>query len=95
MIINNKINFGADEENYNHKRESEVFMPSIPLKKGKYSDTGYRFRRNHYEIDKHWLGNSVEEKLFYDTFHFNTDVFDNSNPDDTTIAELFFRQDGN
>ena len=36
-------------------KESEKWLPGIPLKHGYYSDTGYRFRRNYFQHVDSWL----------------------------------------
>ena len=68
-------------------------MPSIPLKEGKFSDTGYRFQKNSLSRDDDWLPFSVSvHNDFYDLLHWNTDVFDVGKDEVTNkIAELYFR----
>ena len=52
-MLNRKIDFG-DYGNY-AVRESEVYLPSIPIAGTLYSDTGYRFRRNYFDRNDNWL----------------------------------------
>jgi hypothetical protein len=52
-MLNRKIDFG-DYGNY-AVRESEVYLPSIPIAGTSYSDTGYRFRRNYFDRNDNWL----------------------------------------
>ena len=66
-------------------------MPSIPLKSGKLSDTGYRFRKNKFDRNDEWfpfIGLSVE--TFYDLVFFNSDTVDVPK-DNALIATMFFR----
>ena len=68
-------------------------MPSIPLKAGKYSDTGYRFRKNVFQRNRSWysvIDDQDLETVFYDLQHYNTDTFD-VDPDFQFIARMYFR----
>jgi hypothetical protein len=42
------INTKIDLKNYGLKpvRQNEIYLPSIPLARGKYTDARYRLRRN-------------------------------------------------
>ena len=57
----------------------------------KFSDTGYRFRKNTFSrIDKWWPFAPATEEGFYDTVYYNTDTFDVS-VEHKVIAKMFFR----
>ena len=48
-VIQYKIDFkliGADT----YTRQNEIWLDSIPMENGKYSDVGYRFRKNFFEF---------------------------------------------
>jgi len=91
-VLNDKIDFNK----YKHDeviRQSEHWFPSIGLKKGVLNDTGYRFRKNVFNRDESWHFFRGEHSMsFYDVKHFNTDPLDVS-PDETTLAEMYFRID--
>ena len=71
--VENKIDF-ADEDK--HLRSVEKWLPSIPLGPNTFSDTGYRFRRNLFELNDKWTPGSMSSDLeFFDVTHYNTDVF--------------------
>ena len=72
-------------------RQHEVFFPSIPLGGQKFSDTGYRLRRNVFVRDDNWIPFTTKEKTtFYDSLVFNSDTFDVPK-EHNLIAELYFR----
>ena len=50
-ILDSKMNFNNFTMSI---RQSELFMPSIPLSKGSFSDTGYRFRKNIFNHRDDW-----------------------------------------
>ena len=52
-VINDKI----DYHGYQNMviRQNEQMLPSIPLKAGSFSDSGYRFRKNFIRLDDNWL----------------------------------------
>lgn len=67
-----------------------MFIPSIPLKAGKFSDTGYRFRYNIFERFDQWYSQTLLTNIFYDYMFYNSDTFDV--PDrKTEIAEMYYR----
>ena len=35
-------------------RQTEKWLPTIPMTKGKFSDTGYRFRKNQFHRNDKW-----------------------------------------
>jgi hypothetical protein len=51
--LNKKIDFSS--YGISAVRESELYLPSIPLAGNLYSDTGYRFRRNYFDRNDNWL----------------------------------------
>ena len=66
-------------------------LPSIPLATGKFSDTGYRFRKNIFNRNDEWAPFSNEsEEEFYDILQYNSDTFD-VGPEYPKIAEMYFR----
>ena len=88
-VIDNKIDF-TNLDNY-AVRQTEKWLPMVPLKKGSFSDTGYRFRKNSFERKDNWypFANKYTEGFFDMTF-FNSDTLSVGH-DYTTIAELYFR----
>ena len=91
MVLNDKIDF---ERNNKDLRYAEKWLPSIPLKKGKYSDTGYRFRRNVFDhIDEWYPGSQSNTHEFFDVTNYNSDTIeiDEFNEDFYGIAEMYFR----
>ena len=52
-VINDKIDYHA----YKNQviRQTEQMLPSIPLKAGSFSDSGYRLRKNLIRLDDNWL----------------------------------------
>lgn len=89
--INNKIAY----KNFEHYiRQNELRLPSIPLKAGKFSDTGYRFRKNSFTGLDHWAPMVVtKEDEFYDYLFYSTDVMDVNPVENNLIAKLHFRID--
>lgn len=67
-----------------------MFVPSIPIKFGKFSDTGYRFRFNNFERYEYWWSNSLINNYFYDLMFYNSDTFDVPLENDL-VAEMYFR----
>ena len=63
------------------------------MSSGKYSDNGYRFRKNSISLVDHWIPFYPPSKeSFYDVKHYNTDTL-NVDPRSEVIAELYFRLD--
>ena len=55
--------------------QNEIQMPFVPLSKGKYSDTGYRFRKNIMDYSNSWSPFTSSKSLsFYDIKIFNSDT---------------------
>jgi hypothetical protein len=73
-VINQKIDF-MDRGEF-AVRNNEIFVPVIPLKWGKFSDTGYRFRYNDFQRYDYWWSKSLRHNIFYDFFFYNSDTFD-------------------
>ena len=68
-------------------------MPTVPLKPGFFSDTGYRFRENVFEMTDSWIpGVPGKVKKFYDVTLFNSDTV-SVDSDYMGVAELYFRID--
>ena len=65
-------------------------MPIVPLRTGKYSDTGYRFRRNLLERVDDWPIGISKFDEFYDYIFYNSDTFD-TDGNNTLISEMYFR----
>jgi len=61
------------------------------MKSSKFSDTGYRFRKNEFNRHDKWypFGEKVLETFFDITF-YNSDTFD-VGTEAKTIAEMYFR----
>ena len=74
-------------------RESEIWLPSIPLRSGLYTDTGYRFVKNIFEKQDQWIPFFPNTKIeFYDLNLFNHDTFE-VKEEINEIAKLYFRID--
>jgi hypothetical protein len=46
-MLNKKINFLSFDEYA--VRETELYIPAIPIAANLYTNTGYRFRRNYFD----------------------------------------------
>jgi hypothetical protein len=73
------INTKIDLKNFGNSpvRQNEIYIPTIPLASGKYSDGRFRLRRNIF-VRRDWYISSFEYIIeeFYDIFVFSFDVFD-------------------
>ena len=72
-------------------REHEIYLPMVSLEGNKYSDTGYRFRKNtFYRTDEWYPFYQSDQEQFYDTTVYNSDTFlvDDNN---LFLGELYFR----
>jgi len=67
--LNVNANYLSREE---FTKTADAFMRSIKLS-GFFTDAGYRFRPNTFEIKNHWLGHYELLKNFYDIVFFNND----------------------
>ena len=48
----------------------------MPIDTGKWTDSGYRFRKNEFEFNDHYVREfSNEYRTFYDIIFFNYDVY--------------------
>lgn len=66
-------------------------MPALPLKVGKFSDTGYWLRKNHFHRIDEWIPFQFKKTIdFYNSVLFNSDTFD-AHPADSKIASMYFR----
>lgn len=87
-VLNQKIDF-TDRDEF-AVRLNEVFIPSVHLASGLFSDTGYRFRYNIFERYDNWWSSTVIVNIFYDYMFYNSDTF--VVPESKTeIAEMYFR----
>jgi hypothetical protein len=89
-VLNQKIDFLTRESFA--VRNNEVFIPSITLKQGRYSDTGYRFRFNDFERYDYWWSSTLVHNYFYDFIFYNSDTYDVP-MDQALAAEMYFRLD--
>jgi len=72
-------------------RQSEIFLPIIPLRSGYYSDKGYRYRQNDFIRNDEWYPfGGVSKEHFYDMKFYNSDTY-MVNIDHHMIAEIMFR----
>ncbi len=51
-LLNQKINFDIWDK---YKRENETWIPVMPLQRGKYTDGGFRFRKNLFNMNDSWV----------------------------------------
>ena len=76
IALNKKANFatkhsGVHEEEDEEIRQSEFWLDSIPMY-SKFTDSGYRYRKNEYHISKSWMPLAPTIiKEFYDIRKFN------------------------
>ena len=60
--------------------EAERWFPAVPLKNGKYSDVGMRFRLNVFDAKDSYVPLFPNTKTrFYDMTLYNSDTFDSPN----------------
>ena len=65
-VINKKVDLNNFDD---YEREYEIFFPSIPLSKGLFSDTGYRYRKNIFQGLDNWAPFvNGYSKVFYDMY---------------------------
>ena len=90
-IVNNKVDF---TDYHAHTKQSEMFLPSIPLSSGHFTDQGFRFRWNNFSgIDKWWPGYGTTTKHFFDVKQYNADTLNVDSSKFFKIAEIYFRID--
>jgi len=91
-VINNKVNLGHGQ--YQDVLQNEIQVPSIPLGPNKYSDTGYRYKKNTINASLKWYSLQTMDHTFYEFEAYNTDTFD-LEPSSTfnKIATMTFRLD--
>lgn len=87
-ILNQKIDFNSRGERA--VRFNEMFVQTIEMKAGKFSDTGHRFRFNLFNRVDNWHKKTVQLDPFYDYVFFNSDTYDVPK-DKKEIAEVYFR----
>lgn len=72
-----------------------MWLPKVVLGKGKFSDTGYRFRKNSFNLLEDWWRVTDNKWIeFYNINHYNSDTYDvqdNFEP----IADMYFRLEVN
>lgn len=92
-VINNKVNY--NDRNEEKMRQHQTWLPSVPLTNGKFSDTGYRYRKNNFFFMDYWIPVPFvagDDITFYDITPFNSDTLD-VGPDFPLLAEMYFRID--
>jgi major membrane immunogen (membrane-anchored lipoprotein) len=65
-VINNLPNLEHHDNHEESVSQNEIMFPSIPIAKGKYSDTGYQYRHNHVKIKStiNPFKNATESEFF-------------------------------
>ena len=64
----------------------------IPIDSGKFTDAGYRFRRNTFDKNDNFYPMSESTQVqFYDIIFYNSDTFAVDETTDDKIAEIYFR----
>ena len=96
-VINNQVNLEHHELYEDYFTQNEIQFPTVPLEKGKFSDTGYRYRFNQVYIKESINPfQDYGEMNFYDIKQYNTDTF-NLNEEHAKqtkdIAKMYFRID--
>ena len=78
-------------------RLNELWLKTLPMKAGRFSDVGYRMRLNFFEKADRWYPwvafLPLEPYYFYDYVYYNADVF-KVPEDQTAIAEIYWRLSG-
>lgn len=90
-FLNDKINFMSRDGN--PISQSEVWLPTIPMKAGSRSDTGYRMKKNIYLETGMWFPFGGRQTEFYDIKLYNSDTFEMEANTTKVIASMFFRID--
>ena len=67
-------------------------LPMIPLKKHTFSNTGYRLRKNIFNMKDQIIFGTQNEKVFYDTVLYNSDTILTDQKQEV-IAEMYWRVD--
>lgn len=65
------------------------------MRKGIYTDIGYRYQRNNIQDYHGILNQNVHHQEFFDIKMFNHDSFDHGQEDDEAIAALYLRLETN
>jgi len=88
-VLNDKMDFSKWEGD--HIRQNEIWLPTIPMTPGKFTDSGYRFRENRFNNAFNVLpGGPVSRDKFYDVFFFSSDTL-SVGLDHPVVAEMYFR----
>ena len=71
----------SNQPNLKHKQagnhiQNEIWIPSIPLGENKYTDSGYRYRKNIIEASNSWYTTDDERYELYDLHFYNQDTFE-------------------
>ena len=84
-IINQKIDF--NERGPKAVRFNEIFVQTIDMRAGKFSDTGHRFRYNIFNRIDHWVTKYQTKDPFFDYIFYNSDTWEVPK-NKTEIAEV-------
>jgi len=89
-VMNQQIDFHITNEPV---RENERWLPSFPLKTGSFSDVGFRFRLNMFNMLDSWVPgfpNTIVK--FFDLVLFNSDTMP-TELNNKFIATMYYRID--
>ena len=74
------LNYKLDYEKFDSssdKVQSEIYLPSIDISAGHFTDVGFRFRANYFIRADEYIPHYPEwEERFFDYRFFNNDLFD-------------------
>lgn len=88
-VLNEKVDFKSWKTEA--IRQNEIWVPMIPMNSGKFTDSGYRYRRNTFDKNDNWFPLFGPTKIeFYDYISYNSDTFD-VGAGSNRIAEIYFR----
>ena len=58
-------------------RQNELYLPSIPLDGHLFSDVGFRYRKNEFDIEDDWYEiEKTPNANFTDYVFYNADIFE-------------------
>jgi hypothetical protein len=89
-ILNENIDF--TKRDGKAVRYNEIFVQSVPIMSGKFTDAGHRFRYNQFLRTDFWWTGERKTDEFFNYVYYNTDTFEVP-PTKTVLAELYFRLD--
>ena len=88
-VLNEKLDFSKWDND--HIRQNEIWLPTLPMIPGKFTDSGYRFRENIFNNGYNiWPTAKSSKDRFFDVFEYSSDTL-SVGLDYPVIAEMYFR----